>query len=96
MNKIVKKIDTNKIKQIIFHKCVGKERSFPNLPNLETLVINDKHCEKAKVYSNLSKLKNLKNLEFINLFNHNDDQTRWNTAEFDFTDITKLQLLEKL
>ena len=80
MNKIVKKIDTNKIKQIILHKCVGKERSFPNLPNLETLVINDKHCEKAQVYSNLSKLKNLRNLEFINLFNENDDQSRWNTA----------------
>ena len=96
LNKIIKKIDTNKIKQIILHKCVGKERTFPNLPNLETLVINDKHCEKAQVYSNLSKLKNLRNLEFINLFNENDDQSRWNTAEFDFTDINKLHFLKKL
>ena len=54
LNKIIKKINTNKIKQIILHKCVGKERKFQNLPNLETLVINDKHCEKEKVYSNLS------------------------------------------
>ena len=66
------------------------------MPNLEILAILDKHNEKAKPFSKLSNLPKLKHLEFSGLFNYNDENTRWNTSEFDFTDIYKLSSLSYL
>ena len=96
LKKLSEKIDFTKIKQIILESCVGSVRDFPYCPELKTLVITDRHCEKAENYSNFKNLPSLEHLEFKSLFNYNDDSSRWCTTEFDFTDIYKLSKLKFL
>ena len=75
---------------------MGSVRDFPYCPELKTLVITDRHCEKAENYSNFKNLPSLEHLEFKSLFNYNDDRSEWCTTEFDFTDIYKLSKLKFL
>ena len=96
LSKLTEQVDCSNLKQLILHKCVGRDRTFPNLPNLETLVIDEKYQSNAKIYNKFSNLKNLKYLEFKNLFNTNDINGRWNTTEFDFTEIYQLSKLKTL
>ena len=63
LSKLTEQVDCSNLKQLILHKCVGRDRTFPNLPNLETLVIDEKYQSNAKIYNKFSNLKNLKYLE---------------------------------
>ena len=96
LSQLSKQIDCSNLKQLILHECSGKDRTFPNLPNLETLVIKDKYSERSKPYTKFSNLKNLNYMEFKNLYSHHDTNGRWQTTEFDFTDIYKLTNLKVL
>lgn len=96
LSQLTKQIDCSNLKQLILHECIGNDRAIPILPNLETLVIKDKYAEKSEPYTKLSNLKNLNHLEFKNLFSQNDTNNRWQTTEFDFTDIYKLTKLKVL
>ena len=93
---ILKKIPTTNLKQIILLDCLGKTREIPFLPNLESLVIRDSYVEKSKSFTNFSNLPNLKNLELLSLYNTSNNNGRWMTSEFDFTDIYKLSKLNYL
>ena len=96
LSQLSNQIDCSNLKQLILHECIGKDRAFPSLPNLETLVVKDKYSEKSKPYTKFSNLKNLNHLEFKNLYNQHDTNNRWQTTEFDFTDIYKLSKLKVL
>ena len=76
--------------------CLGKTREIPFLPNLESLVIRDSYVEKSKSFTNFSNLPNLKNLQLLSLYNTSNNNGRWMTTEFDFTDIYKLSKLNYL
>ena len=54
---------------------MGSVRDFPYCPELKTLVITDRHCEKAENYSNFKNLPSLEYLEFKSLFNYNDNSS---------------------
>ena len=96
LDSLPKQADCSNLKQLILYGCTGKDKALPKLPNLEILAIRDKYNEKAKPFSKLSNLPKLKHLEFSGLFSYNDDNTRWNASEFDFTDIHKLSSLSYL
>jgi hypothetical protein len=96
LNNLVYQVDCSNLKQLILCRCIDKDRTFPILPNLENLIIENKYTQKAKPYSKLSNLPKIKHLEFLVLFNYNDTNSRWNAAEFDFTDIYKLSNLSYL
>ena len=66
------------------------------MPNLESLVIRDSYVEKSKSFTNFSNLPNLKNLQLLSLYNTSNNNGRWMTTEFDFTDIYKLSKLNYL
>ena len=93
---ILKNIPTSNLKQIILLNCLGKKREIPFLPNLESFVIRDGYVEKSKSFTNFSNLPNLKNLELLSLYNTSNNNGRWMTTEFDFTDIYKLSKLNYL
>ena len=59
-------------------------------------MIKDKYSERSKPYTKFSNLKNLNYMEFKNLYSHHDTNGRWQTTEFDFTDIYKLTNLKVL
>ena len=96
LSKLSSQIDCTNLKQLILHECVGNDRSFPHLPNLKTLIIHDKYQAKAKDYNKFSNIKNVEHLEFKNLYNSHHITGRWQTTEFDFTEIFKLSKLKTL
>ena len=96
LSRLSLQIDCTNLKQLVLHDCVGSDRSLPYLPNLKTLIIHDKYQAKAKDYNKFSNIKNVEHLEFKNLYNTHDTNGRWQTTEFDFTDIFKLTKLKIL
>ena len=96
LDNLVKQTDCLNLKQLVLHECIGKDRSLPSIPNLETLVVKDKYNEKTKPYSKFSNLLKIKNLELTSLYNRSDNYGRWSLAEIDFTDIYKLSSLKSL
>jgi len=96
LSRLSLQIDCTNLKQLVLHDCVGSDRSLPYLPNLKTLIIHDKYQAKAKDYNKFSNIKNVEHLEFKNLYNTHDTNGRWQTTEFDFTDIFKLTKLKTL
>ena len=96
LSKLSSQIDCTNLKQLILHECVGRDRSFPHLPNLKTLIIHDKYQAKARDYNKFSNIKNVEHLEFKNLYNFHNTNGRWQTTEFDFTEIFKLSKLKTL
>jgi len=92
---LAKKVGSS-LTELILHKCIGKNKSFPRFSKLETLVINDNYCDPELKYSKFSNLTNIRNLEFRGLFNYDENLSRWTLSKFDFTDIYKLKNLRLL
>ena len=96
LNNFVKQINCSNLKQLVVTDCIIENRTFPPLPKIENLILEDQYNEKAKPISNFGNIKNLKNLELRGLYNVNENNFRWTTTEFDFSDLKKLKNLNSL
>lgn len=96
LNKFVKQIDCSNLKQLVVTDCIIENRTFPPLPKIENLILKDQYNEKAKPISNFGNIKNLKNLELRGLYNVNENNFRWTTTEFDFSDLKQFKNLSSL
>ena len=96
LNNFVKQIDCSNLKQLVVTDCIIENRIFPSLPKIENLILEDQYDEKAKPISNFGNIKNLKNLELRDLYNVNENNFRWTSTEFDFSDLKQFKNLSSL